>query len=35
MALTGTEPVSAANLKSLMDSGAMGGGCPLQRGDDV
>ena len=28
MALTGTEPVSAANLKSLMDSGAMGGGCP-------
>ena len=26
MALTGTEPVSAANLKALADSGAMGGG---------
>lgn len=32
MALTGTEPISAENLKSLMDSGAMGGGLSSSAG---
>lgn len=28
-ALTGDEPISASNLKALVDSGGLGGGRPL------
>ena len=28
MALTGSEPISAANLKAVIDSGGLGGGSP-------
>ena len=28
MALSGNEPISASNLKALVDAGALGGGSP-------